>query len=92
MDCKDCVVDLIEVGHIVDISKNNEKLYTLSNKGKECLSIFYKEIPLSKRDEIKATVKEQRCHYRRLQDYFSDYFMNDDGSYTLPLSPFARLF
>ena len=85
MDCKDCVVDLIEVGHIVDISKNNEKLYILSNKGKECLSIFYKEIPLSKRDEIKATVKEQRCHYRRLQDYFSDYFMNDDGSYTVIL-------
>lgn len=85
MDCKDCVVDLIEVGHIVNISKNNEKLYILSNAGKECLSIFYREIPLSMRDEIKATVKEQRCHYRRLQDYFSDYFMNDDGSYTVIL-------
>lgn len=85
MDCKDCVYDLIDVGHIVNISKNNEKLYVLSNQGKECLSIFYREIPLSKRDEIKATVKEQRCHYRRLQDYFSDYYMNDDGSYTVIL-------
>lgn len=85
MDCRDCVYDLIDAGHIVNISKNNYKLYVLSNQGKECLGIFYSEIPLSKRDEIKAKVKEQRCHYRRLQDYFSDYYMNDDGSYTVVL-------
>lgn len=85
MDCRDCVFDLIDIGYIVDISKNNDKLYTISAKGKECLSIFYKEIPLSKRDEIKAVTKQQRCHYRRLQDYFSDYYMNEDGSYTVIL-------
>lgn len=85
MDCKDCIIDLIDESFVVNISKNNDKLYTLSAKGKECLSIFYKEIPLSKRDEIKQITKAQRCHYSRLQDYFSDYFMNEDGSYTVIL-------
>lgn len=85
MDCKDCAGDLIENGYIVNISKNNDKLYKLSNIGKECLNTYYSSILLSMRDEIKATVKEQRCHYRRLQDYFSDYFMNEDGSYTVIL-------
>lgn len=83
MDFKQCVYDLIESNFIVNISKNATKLYVLSSDGKDCLRHFFTEIPLSKRDAIKTHIRENRANYRRKQDYFSDYYRNDDGSFTV---------
>ena len=37
------------------------------------------------REEIAAYIKENLMAYRKQQDYVSDYFRNDDGSYTVVL-------
>ena len=85
MDCRQCIYDLIESDFIVNISKNNTELYVLSANGKECLKIFFTKIPLSLRDTIKAHIRENCQSYRRRQDYFSNYYKNDDGSFTVLL-------
>ena len=83
----ECVNELVEMNYIVNVRKNNnnEELYVLTADGKNCIRDFFTEIPLSKRDDIKKHVRENRNLYRRKQDYFSDYYKNDDGSYTVIL-------
>lgn len=85
MECKQCIADLIDANFVTNMSKNSTKLYVLSNDGRECLKLFFTKIPLSIRDNIKLHVREHCQEYKRKQEYFSDYFKNNDGSYTVIL-------
>lgn len=85
IDCNQCIVDLIDCGFIVNTSKNNTPLYIISNDGRECLKHFFTKIPLSLRDDIKTHIKDNYQTYRKKQEYFSDYYKNKDGSYTVIL-------
>lgn len=84
LTCKEVLLDLVENGFIV-ISTNNagEQYYTITNDGRACLSYFFMKIPASIREEITTFCKENRQAFRRKQEYFSDYFKNADGTYTV---------
>ncbi|HCJ01563.1 MAG TPA: hypothetical protein DHV31_01595 [Clostridiales bacterium] len=50
-----------------------------------CLANFYTRIPISLREEINTSVKNDRMKYRRRQEYISDYYKNSDQTYTVHL-------
>ncbi len=82
--CKEILTDLIETGFIVQSkSASSDTYYTITNDGRSCLSYFFMKIPASLRDDISAYVKENRITFRRKQEYFTDYYKNEDGSYTV---------
>ncbi len=84
LTCKEVLGDLIESGFIVSTTNNSgENYYTITNDGRDCISYFFSRIPASVRDEITNFVKENRMAFRRKQEYFSDYYKNADGSYTV---------
>ena len=41
------------------------------------------KIPASLREEITVFIRDNRQTFRRKQEYFSDYYKNADGSYTV---------
>ena len=41
------------------------------------------KIPASLREEITIFIRDNRQSFRRKQEYFSDYYKNADGSYTV---------
>lgn len=84
LTCKEVLLDLVENGFIV-VSTNNsgEQYYTITTDGRSCLSYFFMKIPASIRDEINIFIKDNRQTFRRKQEYFSDYYKNADGSYTV---------
>ena len=86
MECKEIIYDLIQTNLIYKTDgKEREQKYNITYDGRDCLSHFYQRIPSAKRDEIALYVKENRAHYKRSQEYLSDYRKNNDGSYTVIL-------
>ncbi|MEG1509555.1 MAG: DUF4364 family protein [Clostridia bacterium] len=85
MDCKLAFTALLETDFIYNVSKNNTPLYTITADGRACLQHFFAKIPSSLRDIITAHIKENRVYYRKSQEYFSDYYKNADGTYTVVL-------
>lgn len=86
IDYKQLMLDLIDSGYIYKIpSQNPDALYTITPEGRSCLSCFYTKINASLREEITLFVKKNRAKYRKKQEYFSDYFKNADGTYTVSL-------
>ena len=87
MSCKEALYQLLEASLLCvsPDSTGNMALYMLTNDGRQCLSAFYTRIPSHLRDEIKAFVKTHRLQYRKRQEYFSDYFKNADGTYSVIL-------
>jgi len=84
LTCKEVVNDLVENGFIL-VSTNNsgEQYYTITTDGRSCLSYFFMKIPASLREEITIFIRDNRLSFRRKQEYFSDYYKNADGSYTV---------
>lgn len=86
MDLKPILTDLVEAEFLyVTANPNQGTLYTITTSGRSCLAQFFTRIPASVREDISKFVKENRLKYRRKQEYFSDYFKNADGSYTVVL-------
>lgn len=86
MECKENFCELLKTNFIANVAaKSNIPRYAITSDGRECLLHFYTEIPESLRDKIKENVKDNRLKYRKKQDYFSDYFKNNDGTYTVVL-------
>lgn len=84
LTCKEVLGDLLENGFIVESTNNSGQHYfTITNDGRNCVSYFFTRIPASVRDEIVKFIKENRQAFRRKQEYFSDYFKNADGTYTV---------
>lgn len=82
MDCKENLASLIDVGFIYKTNDNdNEERYTITYEGRSCLSHFYYKIPEALREQITEFSKENRMHFKRSQEYVSDYYKNKDGSY-----------
>ena len=84
LTCKEVLNDLVENAFIV-VSTNNsgEQYYKITTDGRSCLSYFFMKIPSSLRDEINIYIRDNRQMFRRKQEYFSDYYKNADGSYTV---------
>ncbi|MBQ9369970.1 MAG: DUF4364 family protein [Clostridia bacterium] len=85
MDCKDAICDLEDVGFLHRRNVSNKIIYNITPDGRMCLANFYTRIPISMREEITNAVKSHRMDYRRRQEYRSDYFKNNDGTYTVIL-------
>ena len=85
MDCKDAICDLEDVGFLHKRTVANKTIYDITPDGRMCLANFYTRIPISMREEINNVIKTHRMDYRRRQEYRSDYFKNNDGTYTVIL-------
>lgn len=87
MDCIPRINSLCEDGFIVETNEqlNNKKTYIITTDGRLCLSYFYTKIPVTLREKILKYVKDNRTYYRKIQEYFSDYIKNADGTYTVIL-------
>jgi len=84
LTCKEVVNDLVENGFILQTTNNSgEQYYTITIDGRSCLSYFFMKIPASLREEITIFIRDNRQSFRRKQEYFSDYYKNADGSYTV---------
>lgn len=77
---------LEESGFIVESNVvNGKSVYTLTSDGRQCVGFFSTRIPASIRDEVNNVVTERRLHFKKTQEYFSDYSKNPDGTYTVIL-------
>lgn len=86
MTCKEVMAELIDVDFLNNVGNGaNEPFYAITTDGRACLSYFFVKIPSSVREEISAFIKKNRLSFRRMQEYFRDYYKNADGSYTVLL-------
>ncbi len=86
MDCMEALGDLIRTNFIYSTTKRKkDNLYSLTPEGRICLAHFYDRIPASLRSQIVDNIKQNCLIFKRRQEYFSDYFQNADGSYTVLL-------
>lgn len=86
MDCKPLIPELIEANFLYEIkTTHTDNLYSITPEGIDCLGHFYTRIPTSLRDIISEFVKDNRMKYKRKQEYESDFYKNDDGTYTVLL-------
>ena len=85
MDCKDALAALEEVSFLQKKNQQNKITYSITPEGRMCLANFYTRIPISLREEINTSVKNDRMNYRRRQEYVSDYYRNSDQTYTVHL-------
>ena len=78
---------MVKTDYLVNLSRPRapQPRYKITPEGRECLKCFYYKIPLSVREEIAAYIKENIISFRKQQDYVSDYYRNEDGSYTVLL-------
>lgn len=84
LTCKEVLADLVENNFIVmNTSSNSDQYYTITTDGRSCLSYFFMKIPASLRDEINTFIRDNRQVFRRKQEFFSDYYKNTDGTYTV---------
>lgn len=86
IDCKEALANLLDAGLLcISSTATGKPTYTITRDGSECLMHFYTRIPSHIRDQITAYSKENRLRLRKQQEYFSDYYKNEDGSYTVLL-------
>jgi len=86
MDCKVALTDLIKNDMITNMAtKGCNPRYSITSDSREGLKHYFVEIPSSVRENIAEVVKLNKLKYRKKQDYFSDYFKNADGTYTVVL-------
>ena len=92
MDCKEVLWQLIEAKFVYTPSETKrESRYNITYDGRQCLSHFYQRIPASLREEIDSYCKLNRNYIKRTQEYVSDYYKNDDGSYTVEFKIYEML-
>ncbi len=86
MDCKVALTDLIKNNMVTNMAtKGCNPRYAITSDSREGLKHYFVEIPSSIRDNISEVVKLNKIKYRKKQDYFSDYYKNADGTYTVVL-------
>ncbi|MDE5548737.1 MAG: DUF4364 family protein [Clostridia bacterium] len=86
MDCRVALTDLIKNNMITNVAtKSRNPRYAITSDSREGLKHYYVEIPSSLREDISNVIKLNKIKYRKKQDYFSDYFKNSDGTYTVVL-------
>ena len=86
MVCKEVMAELVDIGFLHTVGNSaNEPFYGITTDGRACLSYFFVKIPSSTREDISNFIKKNRLNFRRMQEYFRDYYKNSDGSYTVVL-------
>lgn len=86
LDLKEAMFELMEVGFIFEHKvENEESKYSITFDGRNCLSHFYYRIPKDIREKITTYAQENILNLKRSQEYISEYYKNEDGSYTVRL-------
>lgn len=83
IDAKQALSELLETNLVYRIHKTTK--ITVSKEGSDCISQFYKDIPLSLRESITDYCRDHRLQLKQSQTYIADYSKNIDGTYTLRL-------
>lgn len=86
--CCNQVLDELKEANFIKYSNTTDSesdLLSLTSKGRQCLSAFFTDIPLSQRDDVTEFVKNNRIDYRKKQEFMADYKHNEDGTYTVHL-------
>ena len=92
MDCLDLLYQLSESKLIYKVNcKEGEFRYDLTVEGRDCLSYFYKRIPIALRDEIIDFTKRNRISIKQSQEYYANYTDADDGSYVVTMRIYENL-
>ena len=74
MDCLDLLYQLSESKLIYKTEcKEGEMRYNLTFEGRDCLSYFYKRVPIALRDEIMEFSKLNRLSIKQSQEYYANY-------------------
>ncbi len=81
MECKQFLAELIDTNFLYRVPKANT--LNITQDGISCLSVFFKRIPSSIREDIVTYVRANRVRCRKRQEYFCDYVRNADGTYTV---------
>lgn len=86
MELKAVFPDLINFNLIFSVDKKNEnKRYSLTAQGRDCVNSFYNEIPEELREDISIFCKNNRMYFKRLQEYVAEFKKNADGTYMVKL-------
>ncbi len=92
MDCLDLLFQLSEAKLICKTAcKEGEMRYVLAPEGRDCLSYFYKKIPMVLRDEITMFSKANRLSIKQSQEYYANYTDADDGTYLVTMRIYESL-
>ena len=91
MDCKEYLAQLVDAKLLYCALSHNSQLYSITYEGRTCLSMFYKQIPISIREDITNFAKNNIQHIKRMQEYTSDYQKMSDGSYLFIMVDFVRI-
>ena len=92
MDCLDLLYQLSEAKLVYKTEcKEGEMRYTLTFEGRDCLSYFYRKIPLNLRDEITEFSKANRLSIKQSQEYYANYTDAEDGSYLVTMRIYESL-
>ena len=81
MDCKEYLAQLVDAKLLYCSQSHNSQLYSITYEGRTCLSMFYKQVPISIREDITTFAKNNIQHIKRTQEYTSEYQKMSDGSY-----------
>ena len=86
MDYKPLLSSLIDSSFIFNTNASkDEPLYSITPNGRVCLADFYIQIPITTREAISQFVKKNQSKYKKRQEFKADYYMNNDGTYTVYL-------
>lgn len=66
-----------------DKNNANDRLLSISDDGKVCLSYFYSSIFKSIRDDVSEYIRQNKLKYRRKQEFVCNYEKNTDGTYSV---------
>ena len=88
VDCTTALNDLLDADFLYITEQLSSRLISITPDGRSCIASFYTRIPSHLRDEINDYISKNRLKYRKRQEYFTDYYRNSDGTYTVWLKIF----
>lgn len=78
--------ELIEIGFVLEKKEQGaDSKYCITADGRSCLGHFEYRIKKQTREDIMAFTQQNRLQLKRSQEYLSEYYKNEDGSYTVVL-------
>jgi hypothetical protein len=77
--------DMIATGHLSSIPHALGSLYTLTDEGRESLSLFLHRLPYSTRTLIRGAVPDWKPRFARETQMLTDFHRREDGKYALRL-------
>lgn len=86
MECKAIFPELLKFNMIFSPdTKTENKRYSLTALGRNCVNSFYNEISEDLRGQISTFCKNNRMYFKRLQEYVADFKKNADGTYMVTM-------